>query len=403
MYDHGQVEAIAAMFKAKGVDALFVPHCDFGQEEAVAKLAKLLKVPVLVWGPRDGSPDGSIDVRGMGDVQCGLFATGRALLRYDIPFTYIENCWLDHPALEKGIKDFVRAASVVKAFRNARVLQLGPRPRQFLSVKVNEGELMEKFGVEVTPVSETELLDTINNIKANKQDKIAELLAEWDARVDLSAMPEEKRVNMACIELAILELAEMYQCNTVATECWKFYHSVLGVATCFVNGDLSAKGLSVACETDIHGAISSLLVNALTRMETPSFLADITVRHPYNDNGELLWHCGPFPYQLAKDKTCKPKVDGGRGEYELQDGTLTLVRFEVNKGQYTAFIETCKAIDGPATQGNYVWIETNDWVKWEKKLVCGPYIHHIVGAYGDYKDAMIEACKYIGITPDTVD
>ena len=24
------------------------------------------------------------------------------------------------------------------------------------------------------------------------------------------------------------------------------------------------------------------------------FLADLTIRHPENENAELLWHCGPF-------------------------------------------------------------------------------------------------------------
>jgi len=38
------------------------------------------------------------------DVQCGLFASGKALLRYGVPFTYIENCWLDSPLLKEEIE-----------------------------------------------------------------------------------------------------------------------------------------------------------------------------------------------------------------------------------------------------------------------------------------------------------
>ena len=45
-----------------------------------------------------------------------------------------------------------------------RVLQLSTRPRQFLSVKTNEGELLEKFKIEITPVESSEILETIDNI-----------------------------------------------------------------------------------------------------------------------------------------------------------------------------------------------------------------------------------------------
>lgn len=403
MYDHNQAAIVAKKFKERGVDALFVPHVNFGNEEAIAKLAKLLKVPTLLWGPRDGSRDGSIEVRGMGDVQCGLFASGRALLRYGIPFTYIENCWLDAPVLKQDIIKFIRAASVAKAFKNCRVLQISARPRQFMSVKINEGELMERFGLEVVPCNLIEYEKMIEDMLANKDAEIKALIAEWNEKVEFVGMTDEQIRNMAAIELAIIALAEKYQCNTVASECWTVYHSKYGVGGCFVFGDLSAKGLSVSCECDIHGTISSLLMNAVTRMESPSFLADITVRHPTNDNAELFWHCGPFPYQLARDKTKKPAVARGNGQYEIEHGIITLCRFDVDKGNYVMFCETGKGVDGPPISGNYVWLEVSDWPAWERKLVCGPYIHHIAGAHGDYKAALIEASKYIGVQADFVD
>ena len=42
-------------FKEK-IDALFIGFCNYGQEDAIAKLAKELNVPVLLWGPRDSMP-----------------------------------------------------------------------------------------------------------------------------------------------------------------------------------------------------------------------------------------------------------------------------------------------------------------------------------------------------------
>jgi L-fucose isomerase-like protein len=55
------VDAVVDKFKAAKVDALFIPHCNFGSEHSCAKVAKELNVPVLLWGPRDEAPleDGS--------------------------------------------------------------------------------------------------------------------------------------------------------------------------------------------------------------------------------------------------------------------------------------------------------------------------------------------------------
>lgn len=71
---------------------------------------------------------------------------------------------------------------------------------------------------------------------------------------------------------------------------------------CAVNALLNDKGIPVVCETDIHGAITSLMVEAAGMGESRSFFADWTIRHPDNPNGELLQHCGPWPISIAKGK-----------------------------------------------------------------------------------------------------
>ena len=45
---------------------------------------------------------------------------------------------------------------------------------------------------------------------------------------------------------------------------------------------------------DIHAAITSVMAMAAAGYSRPAFTADLTLRHPENENAELLWHCGPF-------------------------------------------------------------------------------------------------------------
>ncbi|MBO5726509.1 MAG: hypothetical protein J6S00_05565 [Clostridia bacterium] len=71
--------------------------------------------------------------------------------------------------------------------------------------------------------------------------------------------------------------------------------------------------------------------------------------------------------------------------------------------QYTFLNGTCTATDGPYTFGTYLWAQFDDLNKWERKLVEGPYIHHMAEVEGDYTDHIREFCKYAGdITPDNV-
>ena len=90
LYNDEGLEKIIAKFRAEKVDDLFLPHANFGTEYECGRLAKALGVPVLLWGPRDERPDAN-GMR-LRDSQCGLFATGKVLRRFRVPFTYMNNC-----------------------------------------------------------------------------------------------------------------------------------------------------------------------------------------------------------------------------------------------------------------------------------------------------------------------
>ncbi|MBC8571236.1 L-fucose/L-arabinose isomerase family protein [Zongyangia hominis] len=397
LIDNGDIEKIVRHFRENDVDAVFVPHANFGQEEAVAKLCKAMGKPVLLWGPRDPAPLGVVDQMAdrAYDVQCGLFATGKALLSYGVPYTYIENCWIDSPILEKGFDDFIRSVCAAKAFRNARVAQLSVRPWQFLTVRCNESELLEKFGIEVTPIESSELIAAIQGTLLGQKDDIAAKIAGWGEKVDLSAMEPGALEKMAAAVIGIRRVAEEHGCTVMAGECWKMLQAAFGISACFVWGALTDEGMPVTCETDVLGAIGSGVMFGATRGEHTPFFADITVRHPTNDNAELLWHCGPFPMSLAK-RGGHPSVIGGKGQWEIEGGDITILRMGADHGRYTMFAGEVTGTEGPKTNGNYIWVETDNWPKWERKLVTGPYIHHVSGAHGKYQAIIHEALRYMG-------
>jgi L-fucose isomerase-like protein len=333
-----------------------------------------------------------------------LFATGKALLSYNVPFTYVENCDINSPIIAEGFSDFARTVCAAKAFSGIRVGQLSLRPRQFLTVKYNESELLEKFGIEVVPIAESEIVGEINNVLKGKKDAVAERIKKWKEKLDLSALSDEEQNHLAASAIGIMQLAESYGCTVLAGECWRMLRTAFGVSSCFLWGALTEDGMAVTCETDVLGAIGTSMAMGAARDETRPFFADITVRHPTNDNAELFWHCGPFPVSLARYPDPKPQVLGCKGQWEIKGGDITIIRMGSLHGKYTMFADEAKGTDGPKTNGNYVWIETDNWPKWERKFVTSPYIHHVTGIHGKFQSVIHEALKYAGdIEPDCAD
>ena len=160
LYDENDRLKIVEKFKREKIDGLFLPHCNFGTEYLCGRLAKDMGVPVLLWGPLDERPEPN-GVR-LRDTQCGLFATGKVLRRFQVPFTYMTNCRLSDPVFERGIKDFLAVCNVVKTFRHIRILQIAPRPYDFWTTMCNEGELLEKFNIQLAPIPMPELMDAVN-------------------------------------------------------------------------------------------------------------------------------------------------------------------------------------------------------------------------------------------------
>ena len=403
LYNDADMLKIAEKFKAEKIDGLFLPHCNFGTEYECARLAKELGVPVLLWGPLDEHPEP--DGTRLRDTQCGLFATGKVLRRFGVPFTYMTNCRLEDPVFERGLRDFMAVCNVVKTFRHIRILQISTRPFDFWSSMCNEGELLEKFNIQLAPIPMGELVDEVRKNLGNVAET-QEVMTYCRANMNI-AIKDDELEKVAAMKVAMKHLAEKYGCNAIAIQCWNQLQTELGIMPCAANALLNEEGIPTVCETDIHGAITALLVEAAGMGQVRSFFADWTIRHPDCPNGELLQHCGPWPISVAGEKptiTYPLAFDHpGSITAEAKHGDVSLVRFDGDLGQYSLLLGHAKGIDGPKGMGTYLWVEVDNIKRLEAKLVEGPYIHHCVGIHKDVVPVLYEACKYIGVKPDLYD
>jgi L-fucose isomerase-like protein len=410
LYKHEDLPKVVSHLKHAKVDAIFAPHCNFGTEDVAALLGQQMGLPFLLWGPRDEAPlpDGTR----LRDTQCGLFATSRILDRLNVPFTYIPNCRMDDPILDKGLLGFLQVASTVKAFRNLRIGQVGQRIDFFWTVMVNEAELLEKFGIQLWQIYITDIFAKMHALVDAPTPELKDTVATFSQNMCFESLGEKQLLAIGALKLVLQEYIDRYHLSAVAFQCFPAIQQEFGIYPCYANSLLTEAGIPIICEVDLHGAVTAAMLQAASLHEAPPFFADLTIRHPGNDRAELLWHCGSFPRGLA-DEGITPKVgdhfimpggDAGVCHWRIKGGDVTIARFDVDHGAYKLGFGEGKGTAGPHTVGTYLWLEVEDWIRWERKFIRGPYIHHVAGAHGKLAPILQEACRYIpNLQPDPID
>jgi L-fucose isomerase-like protein len=210
---------------------------------------------------------------------------------------------------------------------------------------------------------------------------------------------------------AVLELVQKHNLDAICLQSFSSMQEFTGGALCLGVALLNDLGVVVGCESDIHGTISSVLAEAATDDDARSFLADITVRHPTNDNAILLWHFEAslsLRHPSAKVKLGEPWIlkglPPGLLHFRLKDGDLTLVRFDGDSNGYRLAVGHGHTVEGPYTQEYYAWMQVNDWPAWERTLIHGPYMHHYSFVYGNIAETLADAVCFVpGLAVDRLD
>lgn len=392
IFDDASAADAVARFKAAGVDAVIMINCNFGNEEAAADIAKAMGKPFCLWAPLDD--EYYVDGMRPTDSQCGLFGVSRQFQRYHIPFSHIPCCRVESDTFREGFERFIRVSCMVKNFTNLRIGQVGARPAPFYSVIWNEGQLMERFGLRIIPINMAILQDRFLKVKEEKKDDIAHFVQVFKDNYQMDELTPQYLERMACLVVTYIGLFEEFKVDIISAECWTATPIMFdGLAPCAVYGILNDLGYIVSCESDMHCALTMVLLESASLGEKRPFLGEFTVRHPENQNAELLWHCGPFPLsQKAPDSTAR--LVNQREWFRGKDGTYTVARIDQEDGDYSILAGTCKTVPGPQTHGTYIWGEFDDLQKWEDRIINGPYIHHFVEIEGDFTREITEFCKY---------
>jgi len=411
--------------KKANVNALVVYLGNFGPEGPETLLAQKFGGPVMFAAAAEECGDNLIG--GRGDAYCGMlnasYNLGLRGLRAYIP---------EYPVgtpneVAEMIADFENIARVVIGVSKLKIITFGPRPQDFFACNAPIKPLFN-LGAEIMENSELDLFEAFNNHENDK--RIADIVKEMEEELGGGNAYPGILPKLAQFEITLKDWMDKNigasEFVVFANKCWPAFQTQFGFVPCYVNSRFAMRGIPIACETDIYGALSEYIITLATNM--PAGLLDINNTVPrdlYEENKDKVggysftdlfmgFHCGntsscylknpAMKYQLIMHSLLEPdkEPDITRGTLEgtIRAGEITLFRLQgtadCNLSSYVAQGEVLD-IDPKSFGGIGVFAIKEMARFYRHVLVEKRFPHHAGVAFRHAGKVLFEAVKLMGV------
>ena len=411
--------------KAAGCNALVVFLGNFGPETPETLIAKNFDGPCMYVAAAEG--DGDL-INGRGDAYCGMLNCS-----YNLGMRHLKAFIPEYPVgtaadIARMIGEFKPIACALIGLSQLKIITFGPRPQDFFACNAPIKGLYE-LGIEVEENSELDLLVSYNAHKGDA--RVAEIMEDMQKEMGTKVYSDMLE-RMAQFELTLLDWAENHKGDrkyvVFADKCWPAFPEQFGFEPCYVNSRLASRGIPVACEVDIYGAVSEYLGacvtgDAVTLLDinnsVPQYIYDEDIKGKFDyqlTDTFMGFHCGNTPacklcsdravkYQLIQHRLLEPKdsePDFTRGtlEGDIAPSDITFYRLQCDsEGVLRAYI----------AQGEVLPVKTRSFGGigvfaipemgrfYRHVLIQKRYPHHGAVAFGHYGKALFEVFKFLGV------
>lgn len=412
--------------KAAGCNALVVFLGNFGPETPETLIAQNFDGPCMFVAAAEG--DGDL-INGRGDAYCGMlncsYNLGMRRLKAYIP---------EYPVgtaedIARMIEEFVPVASAILGVRSLKIITFGPRPQDFFACNAPIKGLYE-LGVEIEENSE---LDLLVSFRAHAGDpRIPAVCEDMKAEMGEGRYYPQLLERQAQFELTLLDWAEAHKGArkyvAFANKCWPAFPEQFGFEPCYVNSRLASRGIPVACEVDIYGALSEYigacvsggpvtLLDINNSVPAELYREQIAGKFDYRLTDTFMgFHCGNTPacqmcadraikYQLIQHRLLEPdgsEPDFTRGtlEGDIAPGEITFYRLQCDsEGTLRSYIAEGEVL--PVATGSFGGIGIFAIAEmgrfYRHVLLQKRYPHHGAVAFGHYGKALYEVFRYLGV------
>ncbi|HEY3285399.1 MAG TPA: hypothetical protein VGN26_24255 [Armatimonadota bacterium] len=408
-----EAEAVAEFLAREKVDALVVCPVDFGDERSASKVAERLRVPLLLLATKEPAAPKDAALSRVSDSYCGTLSIAAGFHRRKLPFHFAGVHFPDEPGFRSQAELFARAVAVGKGLQGARLGQVGVRPSSFETVAYDEIAMARKFGQNVL---HTDLLEVVEQARQMEDDdtRVMERVARIRGSVATVTVSDQHLLRAAKLEEALLDFVKSNRLSALCMQCWSAIQRSFGISVCALFGRITERGIMVACEADMMGALSMLASYGAALGQTVPHFVDWTVQHREDPNQLLAWHCGNAPSCLARKSTetalrsrrdmiganppSDDDVQAGLYQFQLKPGPVTFCRLAEYDGEWRMLIAGGEVEPSKETlAGTWSWVRVPDHARLYRTLVEEGFIHHASMIHGDQTEALKIACKLLDI------
>ncbi len=412
--DDKDAEKTIELFSEKNIDGLIIGTMTFGDEVSALAIASAFQdLPVMLFGTKEG--DFTADGGRRSDSFCGTLSISSGLHRRQIPFIFGGLVFPEEEDFLDVMNDFVRVCSIYGGFIGAKVGLVGPRPERFETCIFSEDELMRQFNQRVVPISLPDIMKMADPAGENAE-AIKKIVESIKQQANVSEIAAGTTAKIAGLEYALTKFAKDKNLSAMGVQCWNAMQEVYGLSPCYAMGRLTDQGIMTSCEVDIYGALTMLVQYLASLKCTVPHFIDWTIKHQEMEDTFLAWHCGNSPASLACNaKDVKVRYHSilgeslgiersqGTGEFQLKEGTVTLCRLQEHEGEFKMLVTNGEAVHSDQQlRGSWSWIQVDDLDELYATLIDEGFVHHASMIHGDYSEAIIDACSYLGIEPVVV-
>ena len=416
-------DSLAALKWAReeGVNAACMFLGNFGPEGPTTIFVEKLGVPTMMIAAKEENRKGLASDRG--DALCGVlnFSYNCGLRRLAVHIPERPNVTAKEGVTE--IRHFLNVARVVNGLRNLKVIGFGPRPQDFYACNAPI-QPMYDLGIEVEENSELDMRVQFEKVAGRKKE-IAAIEADMKKELGKRNTYPEVLPQLAQFEFALMDWYENHRGSrefaVFANKCWPAFQPVFKFEPCYVNSRLAGRGIPVACEVDLYGAVSEYMLECATEM--PATLLDINNSVPDDllKKGDRLFgaskadlfmgfHCGntcgacmkncSIKYQLIQARLMGKDITKGTLEGQIRPGDTTMFRLQSNSDScLTSYVAEGRFLDvNPCSFGSIGIVAIPEFARFYRHvLVQKRYPHH--GAFGFAKCGRVifDALKLLGV------
>lgn len=411
--------------KEAGCNALVVYLGNFGPETPETLIAKEFDGPVMYVAAAEESKNDLIN--GRGDAYCGMLNCSYNLGLRKLS-AYIPEYPVGTPAdIALMIADFIPVARTLIGLSHLKIITFGPRPQDFFACNAPIKPLYD-LGIEIQENSE---LDLLVSYRAHEGDKrIPQIAADMAKELGKGNQYPDLLNRMAQYELTLLDFAEQNKGSreyvVFANKCWPAFPKEFGFEPCYVNSRFASRGMPIACEVDIYGALSEYIGVCITKdavtlldinnsVPEDLYQESIQGKYPYSIQDTFMgFHCGNTPlcklakgavkYQLIQNRLLEkgetPDFTRGTLEGDLAADQITFFRLHGHAdASLTAYIAEGEILPASTCSfggiGIFAIPEMGRFYR--HVLIADRYPHHGAVAFAHCGKALFSIFSYLGI------